>query len=82
MCYDRKSGCRPESYQCRLGADDWSQRWISAVPCPTLAGIQTILDHRAKTRPDAKNLKPGDFIDGSFLKDIEDSGFVKKLYAY
>jgi len=26
-------------------------------------------------------LKPQDFIDGSILKEIEDTGFVKKLYA-
>jgi sulfonate transport system substrate-binding protein len=61
--------------------DDYSQRLIPAVPYPTAAGIQTIIDHLAKTRSEAKNLKPQDFIDASILKEIEDSGFVKKLYA-
>lgn len=61
--------------------DDYSQRLIPAVPYPTPAGIQTIIDHLAKTRPEAKNLKPQNFIDASILKEIEDSGFVKKLYA-
>jgi hypothetical protein len=28
-----------------------------------------------------KNLNAGDFIDPSILKEIEDSGFVKKLYG-
>jgi hypothetical protein len=45
------------------------------------AGIQTIIDHLAKTRPEAKGLKPNDFIDSSILKEIEESGFVKRLYA-
>lgn len=45
---------------------------------PTVPGIQTIIDHLAKTRPKAKGLKPFDFIDASILKEIEDSGFVKK----
>jgi len=28
-----------------------------------------------------KNLNPVDFIDPSILKEIDDSGFVKKLYG-
>jgi sulfonate transport system substrate-binding protein len=61
--------------------EDYAQRLIPAVPYPTAAGIQTIIDHLAKTRPEAKGLKPQDFIDPSILKEIEDSGFVKKLYG-
>lgn len=61
--------------------DDYAQRLIPTVPYPSAAGIQTIIDHLAKTRSEAKGLKPGDFIDTSILKEIEDSGFVKKLYA-
>ena len=61
--------------------EDYSQRLIPAVPYPIASGIQTIIDHLAKTRPEAKGLKPQDFIDASILKEIEDSGFVKKLYA-
>jgi ABC-type nitrate/sulfonate/bicarbonate transport system substrate-binding protein len=61
--------------------DDYAQRLIPAVPYPTAAGIQTIIDHLAKTRPEAKSLKPQDFIDLSILKEVEDSGLVKKLYG-
>ena len=61
--------------------EDYSQRLIPAVPYPTAAGIQTIIDHLAKTRPQAKGLSPADFIDPSILKEIEDSGFVKQLYG-
>jgi hypothetical protein len=46
------------------------------VPYPTTEGIQTIIDHIAKTRSQAKGLNPNDFIDSSILKEIEDSGFV------
>jgi hypothetical protein len=49
-----------------------SQRLIRRVPYPDAAGIQTIIDQLAKTRP---------LIDPSILKEIEDSGFVKKLYG-
>jgi hypothetical protein len=59
--------------------DDYSQRLVPAVPYPTAPGIRTIIDHLAKTRPEAKGLKPNDFIDASILKEIEDSGFVQKV---
>ena len=61
--------------------DDYSQRLTPALPYPTPAGIQTIIDQLAKTRPQAKGLNPNDFIDASIMKEIEDSGFVKRLYA-
>jgi ABC-type nitrate/sulfonate/bicarbonate transport system substrate-binding protein len=60
---------------------EMSQRLIRRVPYPNREGIQTIIDQLAKTRPEMKNLNPGDFIDPSILKEIEDSGFIKKLYG-
>lgn len=61
--------------------DEMSQRLIRRVPYPDPEGIQTIIDQLAKTRPQLKNLNPSDFIDSSILKEIEDSGFIKKLYG-
>jgi ABC-type nitrate/sulfonate/bicarbonate transport system substrate-binding protein len=61
--------------------EEYSQRLTPAVPYPTPAGIQTIIDQIAKTRPQAKGLNPNDFIDSSILKEIEDSGFVRRLYG-
>jgi ABC-type nitrate/sulfonate/bicarbonate transport system substrate-binding protein len=61
--------------------DEMSQRLIRRVPYHDREGIQTIIDQLAKTRPQMKNLNPSDFIDPSILKEIEDSGFIKKLYG-
>ncbi|HXF76512.1 MAG TPA: ABC transporter substrate-binding protein [Methylomirabilota bacterium] len=61
--------------------DEMAQRLIRRVPYPDREGIQTIIDQLAKSRPQMKNLNPNDFIDPSILKEIEDSGFVKKLYG-
>ena len=61
--------------------DEMSQRLIRRVPYPDPEGLQTIIDQLAKSRPQMKNLNPNDFIDPSILKEIEDSGFVKKLYG-
>ena len=53
--------------------DEYSQRYIPAVPYPSPAGIQTILDQLAKTRPQVKKFAPNELIDGSVLEEIEQS---------
>jgi len=65
----------------QVAYDEMSQRLIRRVPYPDREGIQTIIDQLAKTRPQMKNLNLADFIDPSILKEIDDSGFVKKLYG-
>lgn len=65
----------------QVSYDEMSQRLIRRVPYPEAEGIQTIIDQLAKTRPQMKNLNPNDFIDPTILKEIEDSGFIKKLYG-
>ena len=35
----------------------------------------------AETNPRAKGADPTDFVDGRLLREIEASGFVKKLYS-
>ena len=50
------------------------------IPYPSASAIQTQLTWMADRDPRAKNAKPEQFIDGSFLREIEKSGFVAKLY--
>ena len=47
---------------------------------PTLEGIRNILASLAETDPKAKTAKPEDFVDMSFIKELDDSGFVDELY--
>ena len=61
--------------------DEYSKRLIRSVPYPNRLGIQIIIDQLAKSRPQAKSLNPSDFIDPSILKEIGESGFVKRLYG-
>lgn len=61
--------------------DEYTQRLIRNVPYPSPEGIQTIIAHLAKSRPQAKGLNPNDFIDPTILKEVEESGFVKRLYG-
>jgi NitT/TauT family transport system substrate-binding protein len=47
---------------------------------PTLEGIKTILDSLAKD-PRAAKASPEDFVDMRFVKELDQSGFVDKLYS-
>jgi len=47
---------------------------------PTLEGIRNILEPLAQTDPKAKAAKPEDFVDVSFVKELDDSGFIADLY--
>ena len=50
------------------------------IPFPSPAAIQTQLTSMAQRDPRAKEAKPEQFMDPTFLKEIEKSGFVAKLY--
>ncbi len=50
------------------------------VPYPTEKGIQLFLDQLKSTNPKAARAKPSDFIDTSFLKELETSGYIDRLY--
>ena len=50
------------------------------VPYPTEPGIQLYLDQLKIKNPKAAQAKPSDFTDISFLKELEASGFIDKLY--
>ena len=49
------------------------------LPLPTDEAIQGELDR--ETDPKAKSFKPVDFMDLSFLREIEKSGFLTELYG-
>jgi NitT/TauT family transport system substrate-binding protein len=51
------------------------------VPYPTIKGIQTVLDETATRNPKAKTMSPSNFIDVSYLNELEQSGFIKELYG-
>ena len=49
-------------------------------PYPTLKGIEFQIEDVAKRNPKAKGAKPEDFISIALLKEIDQSGFIDKLY--
>jgi len=50
------------------------------VPTPSPIGLKTVMEFLALDDPKAKSVDPSSFIDGSILKELDDSGFIKSLY--
>lgn len=48
---------------------------------PTLAGIKTILDGSADKDPRARHAKAEDFADMRFIRELDESGFIDRLYS-
>jgi NitT/TauT family transport system substrate-binding protein len=51
-----------------------------AAPYPNIKGMKTSYEYVAATRPDVYKHKPEEFIDSSFVEELDKSGFIKKLY--
>jgi hypothetical protein len=52
---------------------------IPKKPYPTLKGIQFMLEMLAPTMPEAKAAKPEQFVDLSFLQELEKEGFFNEM---
>jgi NitT/TauT family transport system substrate-binding protein len=58
------------------------QNYIKTIPKKpyfTMKGIQFILDTLAPQMPQAKTAKPEQFVDGSFLQELEKEGFFAEM---
>ena len=51
------------------------------VPYPSVRGVQTILDKIGEEDPKVKERDAKSFADDSFIKELDESGFIKALYA-
>lgn len=59
--------------------ETYKQDFIS-VPYPITKGLEATYDFIAQTRPEVRSRKPEEFVDASFIAELEKSGFIKKLY--
>lgn len=53
---------------------------IPAKPYPPLDGIKEVLAELGQKDPKARSAKPEDFADMSFVKELDESGFIDALY--
>ena len=47
---------------------------------PTVEGIKSVLDMMAENEPRAKKANPEDFVEMRFVKELDDNGFIDRLY--
>jgi NitT/TauT family transport system substrate-binding protein len=60
--------------------DLFTSKYIKKVPTLTVKAVQNALNLVAETNPKAKNRRPEEFMDTSFMEELEKSGFIKKLW--
>jgi NitT/TauT family transport system substrate-binding protein len=53
-----------------------------SAPYPITNGLDAIYEIAAARRPEIRNHKPGEFVDASFVSELDKSGFIKKLYEH
>ena len=53
---------------------------FNEAPYPTPDGVKTMLDDLARSNPKAAAADPNKFVDQSLVRELETSGFIKRLY--
>jgi len=56
-------------------------KFMARVPYANPSGIEVILKDLEKTNPKARGADPRSFLETRFLKELEDSGHIAKLYG-
>jgi len=56
-------------------------RVIPRTPYVSEKGLQAVLDFIRQRNPQTPNVKVQDFMDNRFIKDLDDRGFIQKLYG-
>ncbi len=56
-------------------------RAIPRTPYVSERGLQAVIDFIRQRNPQTPNAKAADFMDNRFIKELDDSGFIKSLYG-
>jgi NitT/TauT family transport system substrate-binding protein len=59
---------------------EWHTRYFPDAPYPPVEGYRLIIQDMAATNPKAAQANAKDMVDLRFIKELEDSGFIKNLY--
>ena len=51
-----------------------------SVPYPIMHGLEATYDYVASRKPEIRSHKPEEFMDPSFVRELDKSGFIKNLY--
>ena len=59
---------------------DWHAKFMPDAPYAPIDGYQLVLQDLSEKNPKAAQANVKDYIDSRFVKELEDSGFIKSLY--
>jgi len=60
--------------------DYFATKIVPKKPYPSVKGIKALLDLAAKDRPEAARVSPERFLNVTLLKELDNSGFIDRLY--
>src|SRR5581483_2576212 len=60
--------------------DEYVERVFPRAPYVSEAGVQTVLNLLAQAEPQAAEVKPEQFIDNQYVRELDESGFIRQLY--
>jgi len=60
--------------------DIYVQKYLMKAPLPNLNAVRAVLDELAPRNPEAQNEDPKRFFNDSFVRELESSGFIERLY--
>jgi NitT/TauT family transport system substrate-binding protein len=60
--------------------DLFTRKYIRRVPTLTTKAVQNALNLVAESNPKAKNRRPEEFMDTSYMDELEKSGFIRKMW--
>ena len=60
--------------------DLFTSKYIKKIPKVNLKGVENSLSLIAETNPKAKNRRPEDFMDTSYMDELEKTGFIKSVW--
>ena len=62
--------------------DYYIGRVIPRAPYVNERGLQAVIDFIRQRNPQTRNAEPQDFMDNRFIKELDESGFIKSLYGH
>ena len=60
--------------------DYFAPKVVPQKPYPSLKGIKALIGLAAMEKPELKNISPERFVNTTILREVDDSGFIDRLY--
>jgi NitT/TauT family transport system substrate-binding protein len=59
---------------------DWNAEVYQRKPYVSVGGFNAVVDHLAAANPKVRELKADQFIESKFVRELDESGFIDRLY--